>query len=178
LILHSFSFFDRLAVGRVKLYRGRELRENLYISVDQCVWIIWKKLFVLSIAFWYWLLLFHSNTLWEKMNEDDEKAARRNKLLQPPPRRFVKPNEASSTASRTNWRSASRQNLLSQRGNHQGGKTGPGLNDGPQQYSNSGPYQRRPNSNNNGSRQPYTPPAPFSTLLLEIQDEEANKVIS
>jgi hypothetical protein len=119
------------------------------------------------------------------MNEDEEKAARQRELLQPPPRRFVKPSEASSSAGAaagTNWRSTSDQNLRSRSeffGNYQRGGRDSYHYSKHQQNSNSEPLQRRPNSNNYGYRRPnITPSAPFSELLLEVQHEEANKVIS
>jgi hypothetical protein len=104
-------------------------------------------------------------------------------LLQPPPRRAVNPNEASSSAGAaagTNWRSTAGQNLRRQSGysgDRQRGRRGPYHNNRHQQHSNREPLQRRPNSNNYGSRRPNTPPTPFSELLLDVQHEEANKVI-
>jgi hypothetical protein len=97
----------------------------------------------------------------------------------------VKTSATSSSAvaaAGTNWRSTSGQNLRSQSeffGNYQRGGRGSYHNSRHQQNSNSEAFQRRPNSNNYyGSRQSNTAPsAPFSELLLEVQNEEANKVI-
>jgi hypothetical protein len=126
----------------------------------------------------------HTSIPLEEMSDDKENALWQSKLLQPPPRRTVNPNEASSSAGAaagTNWRSTAGQNLRRQSGyfgDQQRGRSGPHQNYRHQQHLNLEPLQRRPNSNNYGSRRPYTPLTPFSELLLEIQHEEANKVIN
>jgi hypothetical protein len=119
------------------------------------------------------------------MDHDEEEASRQNKVLQPPLRRTVKTNEASISAgavAETNWRSLrsmSGQHVRRQSeffGDQHKGRRGP-YDINRNQHSNWELWQRRPHSNNYGSRRPSNSPSPFSELLLDVQHEDSNKVI-